>query len=248
MCMKHTKKNKKSNIFSIITILILLIISSVLITRRMRKSKTEVRNEQEGSIKVAQDNDNYDDTNNVPKIRKEDLEEGDILLEDELDIDYDSFKKTSGENDIETPQNIDYKKLNEMDMLQGAFSVGEFQNGKSLTSAQYTNAAALLLQESNKDSARTFYTEEEVKNVVYSVFNVELNEYVSTSYMKHINKGFELSSDVEDMNKKIEIISRDVAAGTIYISFVSVNQKYMAKIATNTLTNEKYVQSIQKYS
>ncbi|MBR2240290.1 MAG: hypothetical protein IJ890_02755 [Clostridia bacterium] len=95
------------------------------------------------------------------------------------------------------------------------------------------------------DGTKEIETEEEINNIVYSIFNVKLAENISIKGLKYQNGQYYFE---KNDTKKIGLdnIERDTAARSIFILFEIDGISYIAKIATNTVTGENYIQSIIK--
>ena len=119
------------------------------------------------------------------------------------------------------------------------------KNGQTLSTEEYLKVVYSALNNGYVESSKKIYTEEEINNIVYSIFNVKLAENISIKGLKYQNGQYYFE---KNDTKKIGLdnIERDTAARSIFILFEIDGISYIAKIATNTVTGENYIQSIIK--
>ena len=175
-------------------------------------------------------------SNENDKIKKNNVDHNDI------DNEMTQHKNNSIE-DIQTPEDIDYVEINNENKICSSFILGEFNNGRELSTEQYLKVVYNALNNGYISSNKTNYSEEEINNFVYSIFNVKLNEHKSVEGLTY-TKGIYTVKKTEGQKIELTNIQKDVAAGNTYVEFEVNGEKYVAKLGTNTITGETYVASI----
>ena len=163
-------------------------------------------------------------------------------------------------HDEDIPNNVDVLNMTEEEKLYSALILETFENGKNLTTEQYLkvvyNAIDQKYVKISKETSSNTYTEEEINNIIYTIFGVELSENKSIQGLKYENGTYQyVSNSTEEYNIPIiEKLEEGAAAGTIYSEFElyyedmngnkNYKGKYKAAIGQNTETGERYIKSI----
>lgn len=164
--------------------------------------------------------------------------------------------------DEDIPNDVDVLNMTEKEKLYGALILETFENGKNLTTEQYLKVAYNAINQKyvkiSKETNSNTYTEEEINNIVYTIFGVELSENKSIQGLKYENGTYQyVSNNTEKYNVPIiEKLEEGAAAGTIYAEFElyyndmngnkNYKGKYKAAIGQNTETGERFIKSISK--
>ena len=233
------KRKKSSNKALIIMVFIVLIIAIVILNK---EKIVKMKPEQSGANNnIAHDN-SYNQ-NDVP-ISSQDKNDdsNDNTIENDVN-DNNNEQNNTNKEDKQTPEDINYMEMSYDNKISCSFILGEFNNGKELSTEQYLKVVYNVLNNGYISSNKTNYSEEEINNIVYSIFNVKLNEHKSVEGLTY-TKGIYTLKKTE--GKKIELsnVQKDVAAGNTYVEFDVNGTSYIAKLGTNTLTGETYIISI----
>lgn len=149
-----------------------------------------------------------------------------------------------GKNDEVTPSGITHIELTVYQLIASAVSIGTFSNENNLSDEEFLKAAYTVINNGYVEKKNS-YSIEEIDNIVYSLFNQRLSEYVSVEGLKY-EKGKYAFTQQESKKTNIEIQDSNSAAGTRHISFLYEDKGYLAAIMSNTLTEESYVYSISE--
>ena len=145
--------------------------------------------------------------------------------------------------DEETPEKILYLNMSNEEKVKCCSMLGTFENGKELTTDQYLQVVYNALNSNIIGGNKNSYSEGEIKNIVYSIFNVELTENKSVDGLKYSNGIYEIERK-EIKKYELENIESGVAAGNLYMVYKFDKSNYIAKLSTNGVTGENYVSSI----
>lgn len=146
--------------------------------------------------------------------------------------------------DEETPDVIDYINISNENKILACSVLGEFDNGKNLSIEQYLSVVYNALNSGYiGNNSKITYSEEEVKNIVYSIFNVELTENKSVEGLNYSEGVYKLDKNTSK-KEELQNVESDVAAGSLYMMYEFNGNKYIAKLTTNGVTGENYVSSI----
>ena len=147
--------------------------------------------------------------------------------------------------DEEKPDDVIYVKMNNENKILSCYCLGEFENGQTLSSEYYLKAAYSALNNGFVESKKTTFSEEEINNIVYSIFGVQLPENTSIENFEY-KDGKYILKKTEKQNVTLENLERGTAAGSTFLEYEIDGDFYIAKITTNTVTGENYIQSIRK--
>lgn len=147
--------------------------------------------------------------------------------------------------DEEKPDDVIYVKMNNENKILSCYCLGEFENGQTLSSEYYLKAAYSALNNGFVESKKTAFSEEEINNIVYSIFGVQLPENTSIENFEY-KDGKYILKKTEKQNVTLENLERGTAAGSTFLEYEIDGDFYIAKITTNTVTGENYIQSIRK--
>lgn len=153
--------------------------------------------------------------------------------------------KAGAISDEETPEDIIYIELDNEQKILSCYCLGEFENGQTLSSENYLKVAYSALNNGYVKSNKTTFSEEEINNIVYSIFGVKLPENSSIENLEYKN-GKYIFKKTETENVKLENLERGTAAGSVFLEYEINGEFYISKITTNTVTGENYIQSIRK--
>lgn len=147
--------------------------------------------------------------------------------------------------DEEKPEDVIYVEMSNENKILSCYCLGEFENGQSLSSEYYLKAAYSALNNGFVEAKKTTFSEEEINNIVYSIFGVKLPENISIDNLEYKNGKYILKK-TERQNLSLENLERGTAAGSTFLEYEIDGEFYIAKITTNTVTGENYIQSIKK--
>lgn len=147
--------------------------------------------------------------------------------------------------DEKVPEDITYINLSTENKILCCYSLGEFSSGQNLTVEQYLQVAYNALNNGYIETNKTSFSEKEINDIVYSIFNVELAENQSIDGLNYENGKYKLEKkDTEKL--EMQNFESSTAAGSLYVDYEINNQKYLARLNSNTVTGENYIQSIMK--
>lgn len=233
--MKIKKSSKK--VLTIVFFVMFIIAVYILINNKIVMKKSDGT-----SNNVSQDANNAPNYDQINNDGANNVTDNKTIKDDSTN--YNSIKQKSNNNeDKTTPKDINYMKISNENKICSSYILGKFENGKELSTEQYLKVAYNALNNGYILSNKTNYSEEEINNIVYSIFNVKLNEHKSIEGLTY-TKGIYTLKKVE--SKKIELnnVQNDVAAGNTYVEFDINGMSYTAKLGTNTLTGETYIISL----
>ncbi len=147
--------------------------------------------------------------------------------------------------DEEKPEDVIYVEMNNENKILSCYCLGEFENGQSLSAEYYLKAAYSALNNGFVESRKTKFSEEEINNIVYSIFGVQLPENISIENLEY-KDGKYILKKTEKQNVYLENLERGTAAGSTFLEYEIEGESYIAKITTNTVTGENYIQSVRK--
>lgn len=233
------KKKKSSNKSLFMVIFILFIIAMLILNKdKLVKIKTE---QPEVNNNIAQDdNSMQNDTQMNYQDKKDEVNNNTIQ---NVVNDNNNEQKNTNKEDEQTPDDINYMEMSYDNKIISSYILGEFNNGKELSTEQYLKVVYNALNNGYISSNKTNYSEEEINNIVYSIFNVKLNEHKSVEGLTY-TKGIYTLKKTESQKIELTNVQKDVAAGNTYVEFEVNGESYIAKLGTNTLTGETYIISI----
>ena len=169
-------------------------------------------------------------------------------------------EKNIANNDQEKPRKINTIEISTENQIYAIATLGSFENGKELTVNQYLevvyNGICNGYIKIGEVKEKNEISEEQVNNIVYSIFGIELNENKSIEGMEYRDGVYKIYPQRLDYIYMIENISRDSAAGSSYIEFdlykelASGQEQYMGRYTlvtvNNTITGESYIRSFEK--
>lgn len=147
--------------------------------------------------------------------------------------------------DEEPPEEIDYINISNENKILSCYVLGEFENGQTLSTEEYLNVVYSALNNGYVDSNKDSFSENEINNIIYSIFNVKLSENKSINGLEYKNGKYELKK-TDKQNIVLINSERGTAAGSVYIEYEIDGSTYIARLNTNTVTGEFYIQSIRK--
>lgn len=145
--------------------------------------------------------------------------------------------------DEEKDEEIKYIKLSNDDKVGACSILGTFENGKDLTTEQYLKVASNALSSGYIKSDKTTYTENEINNIIYSIFDVKINGSQSVEGLSYSNGIYTLEKK-GNAKANIEVLENGTAAGSVYSMYILDGKTYIAKLTTNGVTGENYVSSV----
>lgn len=147
--------------------------------------------------------------------------------------------------DEEKPEDVIYVEMSNENKVLSCYCLGEFENGQSLSAEYYLKAAYSALNNGYVESKKTTFSEEEINNIVYSIFGVQIPENATIENLEY-KDGKYLFKRTEKQNVYLENLERGTAAGSTFLEYEIDGESYIAKITTNTVTGENYIQSVRK--
>lgn len=233
------KRKKSSNKALFIVIFIVLIIAIVILNK---EKIVKIKPDQSGeNNNIAQDDSSNQNDVQINTQDKND-EKNDNDIQNDVN-DNNSNQKNTNKEDEQTPEDINYMEMSYDNKISSSFILGEFNNGKELSTEQYLKVVYNALNKGYISSNKTNYSEEEINNIVYSIFNVKLNEHKSIEGLTY-TQGIYTLKKTESPKIELSNVQKDVAAGNTYVEFDVNGTSYIAKLGTNTLTGETYIISI----
>lgn len=175
--------------------------------------------------------------------RKQNQIEENLLIENK--IEYSEKEANYIQNDEVKPEEIENIELNETNQILGCMILEEINNSGILTDEEMLKIVYNLINgeiikvENNEISVK------EVNDILYKMFNRQLSENSSIENMNYENDKYAIIKSSNDIGK-IENDEFGVAMGSTYMKFEYNGEKYLAKFATNTVTGERFIQSITK--
>ena len=147
--------------------------------------------------------------------------------------------------DEEKPEEITYVNLNTENKILSCYSLGDFSSGQNLTVEQYLEVAYNALNNGYIETSKTTFSEKEINDIGYSIFNVELAQQKSIDGLKYENGKYELIKNNSN-SLVLENFETNTAAGSVYAEYEINGIKFTARLNTNTVTGQNYIQSIIK--
>lgn len=145
--------------------------------------------------------------------------------------------------DEETPEEIIYIDLNNEEKVKCCAMLGTFDDGKALTTEQYLKVVYNAINYGYVSSSNDKYTEQEIEDIVYTIFNVELNENKSIDGLKYENGYYTIERKL-GQRQELNIIESGTAVGSVYIMYELEGSNYIARLTTNGVTGKNYISSI----
>lgn len=156
-------------------------------------------------------------------------------------------------NKIGTPENIrdhvekenteEIYVLTDEEKIKSILVLEEFEDSNNLENSQYLKVVYEYLN--FKKAEKVEYSIEEINSIIYSIFNKETNIKESIDGLKYENGTYKIEYKEKEIIE-IKEEERQTAAGKIYIKFEYKNDNYTAKMVTNTITGENYIEALIK--
>lgn len=160
--------------------------------------------------------------------------------------------------DEDIPEDIKLIKMSQEDKMYSVLVLDSFENGKTLTTEQYLNVVYNALNYGyisvNKKMKDNKYTEDEINNIVYTIFGTKLKENKSIQGLKYQDGIYEFEPLDDDLKHIIKNSEAGAAAGNVYVEFelymenILGSQEYKGKytiiLGQNTETGERYIKSM----
>ena len=149
------------------------------------------------------------------------------------------------QEDEEKPEEINNVEIDETKQILGCMILGEFNNSGVLTEEELLAVIYNLINGDIVKINNNSITKQEVNDLIYKMFNRSISDNVNIDNMQYSDGKYIVTKKSKDIGK-ITDEEYNVAAGTALMSFEYNSQRYIARFATNTVTGERYIQSIKK--
>lgn len=164
--------------------------------------------------------------------------------------------------DEDIPEELEIIAMSQEEKIYSILVLKSFENSKALTTDQYLKVAYNAINNGyisiNRKIEDNRYTEKEIKSIIYTIFEIELNENKSIEGLKYQDGIYELEPSNNDFTPVIKNMDDGIAAGTVYVDFelytedVSGNQafkgNYNIALCQNTETGERHIKSMKSTS
>ena len=149
------------------------------------------------------------------------------------------------QEDEEKPSNIKDVNITDEEKILGCLAFGTFNNSGVLSDEDLLRIVYNLIDGNIIKVDDNSIKSNEVDDITYALFNRKMSNYVSIENMS-FNDGIYI---IKKQNKNIGKIENDeisVAMGKVYMTCDYNGEHYTVRFVTNSLTGDKYIQSITK--